>query len=420
MRKTACLFALLLCAGSLSGCVESPKQTTPSAQKEAQDTTQEAAQDAVQGTTQEAAQDAAQEEAVDTPEDAVDVSYYLNEKALHADPENQLASYQIETAFKGTFRITQSAKAQFYVQDSVAAYARYDYGTMIFDELVSSTGKYVEAGEVIAKVHIDVKESDLTQVRLALTRMEERLSDDRSRYEKEERELEIEAYEIEDFHDRGVALRQREEIKENHKQDIENRTKEIEKTKEQLAKMETAAALKEITAPISGYIRDVGVLVKGRAIPNETMVAVLEPQKSAIVWVNNPDNAFRYGKEVTVTCANTTNEESFTGVVITPSLMSVAEQATDRRACIRLDDECVKYLETAMVDTITAKVNTVEQEDAVMIKAEALEIEEEEFYATVVLENGSFLKKKVLVGGMNGETFWVMEGLKENDRVVVP
>ena len=391
-KRITCLLAVFLLIGILSGC--------------------RAGTDSSVQTTQEASAQAGQ--------DTVVVSDYLNENALNAGPENQLSSYQIEEAIKGTFRITKDANAEFYVQDSVAAYAQYDYGTMIFDELVSSTGKYVEAGDVIAKVHIDVKESDLTQVRLSLQRMQERLEDDRARYEKEDRELEIDAYEIEDFQGKGIALRQLEESKEFHKQDIENRARTIENTKEQLAKMETSAALTEIKAPISGYIRDVGVLVKGRVIPNETMVAVLEPQKSDIVWVNNSGNEFRYGKEVTVTCANTTEEETFTGVVITPSLMSVAQQATDRKACIKLDEECVKYLETAMVNTIKAKVNVVEQKDAIMVKIGALEMDDEDFYATVIQENGSFLKKKVIVGGVSAEYFWVLEGLKENDRVVVP
>lgn len=356
----------------------------------------------------------------EVPKEVVEVSDYLNEDALTVGKENQLATYQIEEAFKGTFKVRQEANAQFYVQDSVAAYAQYEYGTMIFDELVASTGHYVEAGQTIAKVHIDVKESDLTEIRLDIQRMQERLEVDRLLYEKEDRKMEIEAYEIENFHERGVALRQYVEAQEYHRQDIETRTKEIEKKQEQLAKMEAAATLTEITAPISGYIRDVEVLVKGRTIPNDSIVAVLEPQKSSIVWVNNEKNAFRYGKEVVITCANTTEEKNFTGVVITPSQASVAEQASNGRACIQLDEEAVAYLEKAVVNTIVAKVNTIEQDNAIMVKLGALEIDDEDVYATVINENGSFIKKKVILGGMSNDCYWVLEGLNENDRVVVP
>ncbi|MBP3603909.1 MAG: hypothetical protein J6J79_07160 [Lachnospiraceae bacterium] len=356
----------------------------------------------------------------ETVQEQAVVSDYLKEEALTVGKEHQLASYQIEEAFKGTFRVSASSSAQFYVQDSVAAYAQYEYGTMIFDELIASTGKYVEAGDVIAKVHIDVKESDLTQVRLSLQRMEERLEADKLLYEEEDRKQEIEAYEIEDQQQRGIALRKYEESKEYHRQDVESRSTTIEKTKEQLAKMETAAALTEITAPISGYIRDVEVLVEGRTIPNESIVAVLEPKKSEILWVSNEKNAFRYGKEVVITCANTTEEVDFTGTVITPSQKSVAEHAADWKAYIKLDEEGAAYLETAIVNTITAKVNTIEQENAIMVKINALEIDDEDVYATVIQENGSFLKKKVILGGMSEEYYWVLEGLNEGDRVVVP
>lgn len=353
-------------------------------------------------------------------EETVVVSDYLNEEALKQGEERQLKSYQIEEAFVGTFRVKHSAKAQFYVQESVGAYAEYEYGTMIFDELVSSTGKYVEEGETIAKVHIDVSEADLMEVRLSLQRMQERVEADRLLYEEEDARLKREAYATENFELKGVALRQYEESLEYHRQDIEAQHEAIRKMQETLEKMEAAALITEIKAPISGYIRDVEALVEGRTIPNESMIAILEPEKSDILWVSNEKNAFRYGKEVTVTCANTTEEEDFTGVVITPSQSSVAAQATDRKACIRLDAEGVAYLEKSSVNTITAKVNTVEQENAIMVKMGALEIDEEDAYATVIQDDGSFVKKKVILGGISDDCYWVLEGLNEHDRVVVP
>lgn len=353
-------------------------------------------------------------------EETVVVSDYLNEEALKQGEERQLKSYQIEEAFVGTFRVKHSAKAQFYVQESVGAYAEYEYGTMIFDELVSSTGKYVEEGETIARVHIDVSEADLMEVRLSLQRMQERVEADRLLYEEEDARLKREAYATENFEMKGVALRQYEESLEYHRQDIEAQHEAIRKMQETLEKMEAAALITEIKAPISGYIRDVEALVEGRTIPNESMIAILEPEKSDILWVSNEKNAFRYGKEVTVTCANTTEEEDFTGVVITPSQSSVAAQATDRKACIRLDAEGVAYLEKSSVNTITAKVNTVEQENAIMVKMGALEIDEEDAYATVIQDDGSFVKKKVILGGISDDCYWVLEGLNEHDRVVVP
>ena len=67
----------------------------------------------------------------------------------------------------------------------------------------------------------------------------------------------------------------------------------------------------------------------------------------------------------------------------------------------------------------------MEQENAVMVKMGALEPDEKDkdgntAYATIVQEDGSFLRKKVVIGGMNEECYWVLEGINGNDRIVVP
>jgi len=155
------------------------------------------------------------------------------------------------------------------------------------------------------------------------------------------------------------------------------------------------------------------------------IIGVLEPQKSGILLVNNEENAFRYGKEVEILCKKEDVEKEFTGVVLTPSQISVASQATDRKACIQLDEEGMAYLQENKVNTIEVTVRTIEQKNAVMVKMGSLELDEKDkdgntAYATVVQENGSFLKKKVVIGGMNEECYWVLEGLSGTDRIVVP
>lgn len=357
--------------------------------------------------------------------DTVEVSDYLSEEALTGGEERQLGSYVIEEAVEGTFIVEFKSNAQFYIQDSVAAYAEYEYGTMLFDKLLASTGDYVEAGEPIAQVHIDVSEADLTAARLSIQRMEERVEADRLMYEKEDAILKRKAYGIDGSQAQGVAIREHEASLERHRQDIEAQNKAIERAKENLAKMEEADAITEITAPISGYIKDVPPLVYGRVIPNKMIIGVLEPQKSGILIVNNEGNAFRYGKEVEILCKKEDLEKEFTGVVITPSQSSVASQATDRKACIRLDEEGMAYLQENKVNTIEVTVRTIEQENAVMVKMGSLELDEKDkegntAYATVVQEDGSFLKKKVIIGGMNEQCYWVLEGLSGTDSIVVP
>lgn len=355
----------------------------------------------------------------ETKTESLDTAEYLNEEALEGNEKIQLEAYTIEEAFTDTFIVEYEANAQFYIQDSHAAYAEYEYGTMLFDEFCASSGDYLEAGDVIARVHIEVSEADLTEKRLALQRMKERVESDRVIYEKEDALLREDAYNTKGSQAQGVAMREYEASLEKHRQDIENQNVQIEKAAEELAEMEAAAALTEIKAPTAGFLKDMPVLVYGDEIEDGKILGVLEPKKSNILLVNNEENAFRYGKEVSVVCKKGSEETVFTGKVITPSENSIALQAGDRKACVLLEEAGSVYLQENDVKSILVKVNSIEQENAVMLRLGALE-EGSSTYATVVQEDGSFLKKRVIVGGKNEEYYWVIEGLNADDKVVVP
>lgn len=353
----------------------------------------------------------------------VNVSDYLSEQALEGGEERQYGSYIIEEVTTGTFCIVAKENAEFHIQDSIAAYADYEYGTMLFDRFTAIEGSYLEAGEPVAEVHINVSEADIEATRLSIQRMEERVEADRVIYEKEDAILKRKAYGSQDSQVNGVAIWEYETSLEYHRQDIESQKRAIEKAKEKLAKMEEASSITQITAPISGYVKDLPKLEYGNEMPNETIVAIMEPENSGILTVGNEKNVFRYGKTVKVICKKEKLEKEFTGVVLTPSQSSVATQASDRKARILLDEEGKEYLRENKVNTIEVRVNTVEQENALMVKMGSLEVgvnEKDAYYATVVQEDGSFLRKRVIVGGISDDCYWVLEGLKSTDSIVVP
>ena len=109
----------------------------------------------------------------------VNVSDYLSEQALEGGEERQYGSYIIEEVTTGTFCIVAKENAEFHIQDSIAAYADYEYGTMLFDRFTAIEGSYLEAGDPVAEVHINVSEADIEATRLSIQRMEERVEADR-------------------------------------------------------------------------------------------------------------------------------------------------------------------------------------------------------------------------------------------------
>lgn len=349
---------------------------------------------------------------------AVNNDQYLSQDAV--EKKADMTSYKYDTVIAGDFYEKVESNASFYVQDSRAARADYKYGEMIFDGFKVSVNTYVTAGDPIADVHIDISNSEIEEVRLKIQRMEERVVTDTKDYADSDAILKRKAYAVSDSQAQGVAIHEYEESVALHNQDITNRQTQIADLKEQIEKMEQAQGITQILAPIDGYLKDLAVLKNGDKVADKKIFAVVEPSGSNIITVNNSNNDFHYGKEVDVVMTTQDGEMKLTGTVITPSKISVASQASDKAAQIRLSKSAQELPGKEDIKKILVTVKSGEIKNALMIKIGSLIEDKNNTYATVVTEDGSFLKKSVIVGGKNKEYYWILRGLNEGDTVVIP
>ena len=355
-----------------------------------------------------------------TAQSNIDKSIYLSEEALNKKSASDTNSYKFDTAIKGDYCELVEANATLYIQNFKAARAEYKYGKMIFDDYVASISTYIEAGDAIAKVHIDVSNSDIKEAMLSVQRMQERLEVDKKDFEQEDALLKKKAYEIHDSQAQGVAIHEYEESVARHNQDLLNRQTSIQNKSEDIEKMQDAKNITQINAPISGYLKELSVFSQGDEIKNKQIVAIVEPTESNIVTVNNKYNDFHYGKQVDVVITTDTEEFKLTGTVITPSQISVASQTNDKTACIRLDKTVDQLPKRLDIKKILVTVKSKEMQNVVIIKRGSLDEEKAKAYATVVQEDGSFLKKSVIIGGKNKKIYWILKGLSEGEKVVIP
>ena len=333
--------------------------------------------------------------------------------------ENVADSYKTATVIKGDFYIDTDLNGKYYVPDKEAVRVEYEYGKMIFDEYLVKNKTYVNEGDAIANVRIEVSEADILEAKLHLQRMEERLAYDKEEYAKDDHKAMQEAYGVQDPVEKGVAISGYEEMKALHDQSIASRERSIADEKEVLAKMEEAKNMTTIVAPCSGYISELATYSAGNEIKNKTIMCLISEQESNMIIVSDTvQNVLAYGQEVEVVMTTKKGEETLTGTVISPSTKGAVIAST--KTVIQLPKTVEELPKKDEVKKIKIKVKYCYQPDAVMVKYGSLQEDKGNYTATVLTEDGSIVRKNVIVLNSNEEYHWVLKGLEEGDVVVIP
>ena len=85
----------------------------------------------------------------------------------------------------------------------------------------------------------------------------------------------------------------------------------------------------------------------------------------------------------------------------------------------RLDfEQEISELNQTGLNNLVLKGNLKTVENVIVIPKAAVEIEEDEYFVTVLKEDGSLLKTEFIPGGSNVESYWVLDGLTEGMRIV--
>lgn len=327
--------------------------------------------------------------------------------------------YNVNTVNRGDFYDEYEHTAQLYIPERKPVTVKYKYGKCEFVDFAITPGTYVNKGDAIAYVHIEVSEADIEKERIALTRMEERLEQDIKDYEDIDKYVYSKAYGKHDS-EFGVALREHKESVEAHKQDIEQRRTMIAEQRELIAKMEYAKNLSELVAPTDGYVKDMITIKRGEEVKDNTTLAVVTPKDTNIILVPNENNVYRYGKNVEVSLVYDGEKMEGTGVVISPSASTMQGNMDSSVAYIRLEIPGIETFNEDTTKSIKVKVRDNEMKDVLILPRGSLEESGTTAYATVITPDGSYVKRGVVIGKTGKKYYWILSGLNEGEQVVVP
>lgn len=280
----------------------------------------------------------------------------------------------------------------------------------------------VNKGDAIATVFIDADRSEVQKAQITVQRLEERYRQAEVQTEEDLQEILEEKALIYNDYKRwimDVRYRQRQQDWELEKYNYENR---IQDAREELQKLTALHNQYTICAPADGVVaygyaehfrKNVGMT---SVMEVETGKELKEGDPICMIMTENP--VFQYSRKIIP--FGMEKELSSGGEVISARVVSAGPDALYGNldlgvSVLRVDNNTTHSaaMEALLMD---GTVSTVE--NVILVPGAAVTVEEQNYYVTVLKEDGSLQKTQFLPGGNSEGTYWVLEGLSEGMQIV--
>lgn len=367
---------------------------------------------------------------------------YLMTKALDQGEQTVDQLYTVLTLEKGTFEEAadeQLMKRQ-YINTPILR-LDVDGREATFGEYLVQLMDYVEPGTVIATVHVEVDKLVQEETRLRLQRLQERYQSAEVQAQKDlQKILDRKAITYNDFHKNilDIRYRQRQKDWEYTKFDYEN---QIEETKKELDKLTKVGEIYEIKADRAGFVNIESRYTEGQELWDGAYICHILDNQHIFAEGQRQADQFSYGMELALDTregmakakvvsggsralygnlesARAVATGSMTAIEAAyESWISGGVSSTGPRAIFLLEFE-EDVSEKKGFNNMMLKGNLKTIENVIVIPKEAVTEQNEQYYVTILKEDGSLLKTEFIPGGSNGDEFWVLDGLTEGMQIV--
>lgn len=345
-----------------------------------------------------------------------------------------LDNEQMEDSKAGTYTITRGTFTKpgldsAYNRDYYTAYpirARVEYGTMTYVSTEVRNNETVSKGAVLALVETDVDPVDLQQARLRLQRLTERYEEEKENFEKEyEKRKEALKYIWSKYeYESQTVLLERWVLEwQNTCRDYEKQIAWQQKTVTQMASY-SGGAVRAITADRDGVVVLPSSLPgNGDTIEDGKLICSIIPLDELIFSTsNNIYQTFRYGMDFNWSISIKGSESlEMTGSVVAGTEGDLYGNLRKDKIFFLLrpvDEEAFSDTETDSIKDAKIHGDQETMENVLLVPTQAVTIDNDITYVTIVKEDGSFLKKGFRAGGSNANYYWVLDGLEEGTVIL--
>lgn len=342
---------------------------------------------------------------------------YLNTEVLLNQGEQTVEDlYQVLTLEKSTFE--EVALNQILSRDYInAPTVELDLEgvTAYFGGFLVEYMQYVEVGDVVATVYTEVDEIAIEEATIRLQRLQERYQQAQVQNTEERQEILEERAKLTDVYEQQLMDLRYHKLNLSWDYNKYNYESQIAEASEQLNKLLEVGEVYEVKTDVAGYVVFGTRYTSGTEMQNGSYICHI--LNSSVVYTTMTDQAdqFYYGMKV-----NFDNNNGLTPAVVVSGGNWMMYGNLDLDYTIfRLDfEQDISELNQTGLNNLVLKGNLKTVENVIVIPKAAVEIEEDEYFVTVLKEDGSLLKTEFIPGGNNVESYWVLDGLTEGMRIV--
>lgn len=342
---------------------------------------------------------------------------YLNPDAVNqADSANSNGNYTVYTLEKGTFEegaLKQTLDRAYINVPTVEL--EIEEGTILFGEYANDMFDYVESGETIATVQTEVDELTIEEAELKLKRLQERYVRDEAKLAEDLEELRVDRTMIYNDYERFVVDVQCEQLKLDWEKAKRNYEQQIKTATENLANLKAAQNLTEIVADESGYVIYSTRYSAGSELEDGDYMCHILTSDDYYVQTSNQADNYAYGMKMEFR----TMEKEVQGTVISGGSTALYGNLDTGKATFTVDfGEDAPTTGRMQSSSLVMEGNLKTVNNVITIPKQAVTEDGDNYYVTVLKEDGSLLKTEFIPGGENTECYWVYEGLEEGMQIV--
>lgn len=282
-------------------------------------------------------------------------------------------------------------------------------------EYVVEYMQYVEKGDVIATAYTEVDEIALEEAKVKLQRLQERYQAAQEQAAEDLKLLEEEGYKVYNDYDRKVHLLRMEQRQRDWEKTQYDFERQIETAQKALNKLAQVGKIYEVKAPMSGNVFYSTKYPAGTELSEGDYICHI--MSSNVVYAIEEQQAdyFRYGMEVKFD-----NNNGLTPAkVVSGGSWILYGNLDAHRTIFRLEfDKDIAELNQTGLRNLVLKANLKTVENVILVPRSAVSVEENEYFVTVLKEDGTLLKTEFLPGGSNVDNYWVLDGLTEGMQIV--
>lgn len=308
------------------------------------------------------------------------------------------------TVTLGSFHNSFEGVGYMYYPDSSAVQNKIEYGTMYLQDIKVSLYQHVEKGDIICTVRVVPDQNALERAQNELKRLNERVLDLQTDFDKDETADQKEA--------REKAIAQKQE--------------EIQKVQEKISDIEKDAATKALYAEEAGIVLWIDNLNKESILSKDQMLVQIANEETCYVLVEDKNQLLNYGNEVTITYNDLSGSEKTTqGMVAKMNNAGVSQNLQMDWTLILLPKEVIGDMSVTVMggdgwwnrSMFGVDATIREMQNVLIVPKKAVTEISGQTYVDVIDEDGNIVTTSFIAGGYDTENYWVVEGLTEGMKI---